>query len=140
MSKKSPDRSLPYRWLAAAHIFVGIGAVPAGIALIGNPTGATLGMDQAWLAGSPFKDFLIPGLFLLVVNGFAQLISGVLAWRRHPLAAWGGMLLGLALMAWIAIQVAIIGFSWLFHPAYFGLGLLEAWLGWRLYQGQIRRG
>lgn len=134
MSKNTETKRAPYRWLAAAQLFVGIGAVPAAIGLIGDPTGAALGMDQAWLAGSPFRDFLIPGLFLLVVNGFAQLISGVLAWRRHPLAAWGGMLLGLFLMTWIMIQVAIVGFSWLFHPVYFGLGLLQVWLGWRLYR------
>jgi hypothetical protein len=55
-------------------------------------------------------DFRVPGLFLTLVIGGANLLSVVLLWRRHrasPLASLGT---GLLLVAWVAIQSAVIGF------------------------------
>ena len=73
------------RWvLIALHTVLGVAAVGAGQAFVRVPSGAALGTTTEWLAGSPFPDFRIPGLFLAVVIGGANSLTAVLLWRRHP--------------------------------------------------------
>jgi hypothetical protein len=99
------------RWvLIALHAFLGVAAVGAGQAFVRTPSGAALGMTTDLLDGSPFVDFRVPGLFLAVVIGGANLLSGVLLWRRHPGSPLASLGTGLLLVAWVAIQTAIIGF------------------------------
>ena len=73
-------------WLGILQIFIGIGAVPAGIVMIADPGGSSLGMPIEMLINSPFSDFLIPGIFLLVVNGIGSLIGGVASFLRYRFA------------------------------------------------------
>ena len=78
------------RWpailLGIIQIFIGIGAVPAGIAMIVDPSGNKLGMSLEMLTNSPFSDFLIPGIFLLVVNGIGSLFGGIVSFLRYRFA------------------------------------------------------
>lgn len=124
--------------LGILQIFVGIGAIPAGMMFILQPDGAGIVPVDA-LAGSPFPNFLVPGIFLLLVNGIGSLTGAYLTFRRHPLAGWAGMGLGLFLVLWIVIQVSILGWPphWL-QILYFILGAVELGLG-KLYHdsGQI---
>jgi hypothetical protein len=91
----------------------------------------------ALLHESPFGDFLIPGSILCVVLGLgAFLVAAALfflpAWswaeRLNPFSgqhwSWTAACgVGLALMIWISVQVALIGGgSWL-QPFYFAVGL-----------------
>ena len=122
-----------YRLLSLLQALIGIGALPAGFALITDPSGASLGMPLEWLDGSPFPSFLIPGLFLFFVNGVAQVIAAVLSWRQHRLAGLFGIGLGTLLIGWIIIQMMIVDFSWL-QPTYLAFGAIESWLGWVLYR------
>lgn len=72
------------------------------------------GVPVAWLAGSPFADYRLPGLILFA------LVGGSLTWAtvevigatsRARRVAFGA---GQVLVAWLAVQVAIIGYvSWL---------------------------
>ena len=117
--------------LGILQIFIGIGAVPAGIAMISDPSGRGLGMSLDMLANSPFTDFLIPGVFLLAVNGIGSLLGGIASFRRHRFAGEIAAGLGTFLMVWIAAQVWWMGVHWL-HVLYFVLGLVELTLGLRL--------
>lgn len=118
-------------------VFQGISATPPGLLLILDPTGGLMKMPLTMLHRSPFHDFLIPGLILCVVLGLgAFLIAAALfflpAWswaeRLNPFSgqhwSWTAACgLGLALMIWISVQVAMIGGgSWL-QPFYFAVGL-----------------
>jgi hypothetical protein len=95
----------------ALHAFLGVSAVGAGLAFVLVPSGAALGMSVSSLANSPFRDYLIPGLFLAAVIGGANLLSAVVLWRRHTLAPRMSLATGLLLVVWVAIQTAIIGFQ-----------------------------
>jgi len=81
------------------------------------------GVPKEWLAGSPFRDYLVPSLILLVVVGGSLLIAAIAVWTRKPWAEWAALVAAGVLLGWIAVQLAIIGLvSWL-QPAVLGLGV-----------------
>jgi hypothetical protein len=45
------------------------------------------------------------------VLGLGPLVSALLAWKRHPLAPFAALVVGAALMIWVAVETAIIGYS-----------------------------
>ena len=99
------------RWLLIVlHAVLGVAAVGAGQGFVRDPSGTALGMTAEWLAGSPFPDFRVPGLFLTFVIGGANLLAAVLLWRRHLGSPLASLATGLLLVAWVATQTAIIGF------------------------------
>lgn len=131
-----------YVWLGiASQLFVGIMAVPVGLMMIVEPNGSPLGIPNEWVADSVFGSFLVPGLFLLLVNGVGQLVAAALAVVRHPLAPWLMGALGVGLLIWIAVQVLIIPLSFL-QPVLFLLGLVEGFAAffWLRRLGQLRYG
>ena len=59
---------------------VALNALAAGYSFITDPSGNGLGFSTVYLRTSaPFKNFLIPGIFLFVVNGILSLTISVLA-------------------------------------------------------------
>ena len=128
MGSKLSNRSRLATGLGILQMFIGIGAVPAGIAMISDPSGRGLGMPLEMLVNSPFADFLIPGVFLLVVNGIGSLMGGIASFNRHRFAGEFAAGLGTFLMVWITAQVWWMGVHWL-HALYFVLGLVELTLG-----------
>ena len=118
--------------LGSLQLFIGMGAVPAGLALMTDPSGASLGMPLVRLEHTPFASYFVPGLALFVVNGVCQIAASIMSFRRAPQSAVAAIALGFFLVLWIVSQVYWIGYqSWL-QPAYFLLGILEGLLGWRL--------
>lgn len=94
-------------------------------------TGAK-GVDPAWLEGSPFNSYVIPSLFLFVVIGGGMALASVAWIVRSPHAPLLSLGMGVLLIAWIVVQVAIIGYvSWL-QPASFVAGIAIAALAWPL--------
>lgn len=121
-----------YFVLGALQAFTGIGAIPAGYGMLRDTTGAGLGMSSDLLANSPLDSFLLPGLFLLLVNGVANLAAAVLSFTRNRFAGHAGVSLGVALILWIVIQVWWISLSSVLQPVFFIIGLVNTWLGWKI--------
>jgi len=115
-------------WLGALQIFIGIGAIPAGIVLICDSSGGGLWMSTEMLKNSPFSNFLIPGIFLFLVNGLGSLLGGVASLLRYKFFAKIAVGLGVFLVAWILIQIWWVGVHWL-HLMYGCLGIIELVLG-----------
>ena len=108
---------------------IGIGAVICGALLIIGPDGRYLQMPIDMLSKSPFRNFLIPGLILFLVNGVGNVVSAVLCFKMHRNAGFGGMFFGFGLIIWLFVQINMIGGgSWLQY-LYFVLGILELLLG-----------
>lgn len=110
MSKKSARRPLALDLLVVAMVFQGFSGVAGGFGLTFDPSGASLGIPRMWLEGSPFSSYLIPGLVLLIVLGAGPLIVGWGLWRRRPWAKTAAPLVGAALVVWIAVEIAVIGY------------------------------
>ncbi len=115
--------------LGSLQVFIGLGAVGGGIMLISDPSGGGIGIPVELLEGSPFSDYLIPGLVLLTVNGLGSIIGSIMTFRRHRFCRLTAAVLGIFLMAWITIQVMIFNSIHWVHATYFTLGLVELILG-----------
>lgn len=111
-------------------LFVGVGAVFGGLGLISE---ADLGMDPAWLDGTPFDSYVIPGYLLLIVVGGSNLLAGVLVWMQHERSAPFAFLAGTILTGWIVVQLAMIGFTSVLQPLYFVLGLMTMAFAYRYW-------
>ena len=96
------------------------------------PSGSSLGMSKDMLINSPFSDFLIPGVFLLVVIGIGSLLGVEASFLRYRFAGEVAVGLGTFLILWIVTQAWWMGVHWL-HILYITLGIVELVLGlmWR---------
>ena len=75
------------------------------------------GVPREWLAGSPFADYVIPSLVLILVVGGSLLIAAVAVLARLRSARLAASAAAAVLLIWIVVQVAIIGYvSWM-QPA-----------------------
>jgi hypothetical protein len=123
--------------LGIVMVLVAVGAIPAGLAMILKPDGSILHLPIDVIQGSPFKDFMIPGIFLFGFNGLAGLAGAVICFVHSRFSAISGMALGIGLVVWIIVQLLTTGLiSWM-QPAYFAIGLVEIALG-LLIMKQIR--
>ena len=106
-------------------LFLGLGGLYGGIAMLTDPTGGSLDLTDV-LPLLPVDDYILPGLFLLIAMGLAPLFLayGLVArpdwtWAR-PLSRWSGHhwawtgTLGLAatLAIWLIVEGVLIGFRW----------------------------
>ena len=104
-------------------LFIAVGALYGGGALILKPDGSLLGM-QLWLGKIHFPDFLLPGIILLVFNGLLPLlvVAGLLFKPDCKFAnalnlykdkhwAWAySVYSGIIMLLWIIIQQFLTDF------------------------------
>ena len=133
------------RWgkvAVVALVVLGLGALAGGVALVARPDGSVMQFDVSLLDGSPFADFMIPGLILGGVFGIGSLATALLGFSRSRTAPFLAFAIGLGQMIWIVIQLAIIKEVSFLHPTMFGIGLVIAassvpW-GWATFQAWRR--
>ena len=118
--------------LAIIQCLVGIMAIPAGFSFILQPDGTGLGMSTGVLEGSPFSDFLIPGIFLVFFNGVFHIIGSVLTYKGVKISSIVGLGLGIYLALWICIQVYFIGLSHFLQPLFLFVALMEIFLSYQI--------
>lgn len=111
-----PEHPDPRRRNAVRHVLGAILAFGALNALAGGYYGLSgaKGVPTEWLAGSPFSSYFVPGLVLFVVVGGSLTMATIAVfarWRSSRVVALGA---GSIVLAWLAVQVSIIGFvSWM---------------------------
>lgn len=114
--------------LLALLLFNGLSALFGGSVLVAAPDGSILGMPLSLLAGTPFTDFLVPGLILFTVLGLGSFIGWWLAYRRSHYAVRWVQVVGLGTVIWIVTQmIMILGVSVL-HVIYGATGIALIWL------------
>lgn len=111
----------------ALLFFQGISAIAGGVALVASPDGAIMHMPLSNLHGSPFSDFLVPGIILLLVLGVFPLIVLVGMWQRRARAWYGSFAVGCGLVIFEIVEVTVIPFSVL-QAVYGATGVLIALL------------
>ncbi len=119
-------------------LFLAVGAIPSGVSMILDPTGAIMGLPIRILESSPFSNFLFPGLFLTFVLGVLPLVvlyglitkkeivllEKINLYKEYHWALGCSYFLGIVLILWINMQLYFgIGFH-ILHFSYSFLGLL----------------
>jgi len=119
-------------------LFQGLGAIGGGLVLMIRPDGSMIHMPMTMLNGSIFPDFLIPGLILFLVLGvfpvftfFVLLLQPqwsflpALSIYKDRYAGWMfSLFIGLGLIIWMDVEVAIVGGGSVIQEIYAALGLL----------------
>jgi hypothetical protein len=130
-----------YVWLAIGlEVFTAIPAMIVGIQLLMDTTGASVGFPAGWIEATPFGSYLVPGLYLLLVNGFGMLVLAWLSVVRHWTAPWLTGVLGTGLVIWILVQLVVMP-EFSFLQAIFGavgVALVGISLTWLRSSGQLR--
>jgi hypothetical protein len=118
--------------------FLGLGAIGGGLALLADPSGEMMGMPSSVLERSPFSNFVIPGILLLVVFGLLPLLV-IYALMKRPQWKWVDMLnpfkelhsswalslyIGFGQIIWIMVQTYMMNAVSVVHVLYMSLGLL----------------
>ena len=109
---------LAVTWFTAVTSIAGAAALASGVM-------PALGLPLALLDGSPFADYLWPGVILGVVVGGTQ-IAPLIAYRSRFAATWGLFAAaGLVMMIWIFIETGIIGGQSPLQLGYFAAGCTQ---------------
>jgi hypothetical protein len=115
--------------LGCIQIFIALGAIPAGYGYLSDTSGVNMGTSLDLLKNSPLTNFLIPGLFLMIVHGFGNLVGAFFSFRKNAFAGKTALVLGIILCLWIMIQAYWIGLSSFMQPMFLVIGIIEASLG-----------
>ncbi len=116
--------------LIVLQIFLGSGAVISGAMLFSAPDGHLMGWTTGDLAGTPFPNYVIPGVILFLLVGVFQLFAGFglltrTRWNApdaiNPLkqyhwswtASWAS---GIVLLVWIMVESALLGYISFLQP------------------------
>ncbi|MGE0353406.1 MAG: hypothetical protein AB7I33_04160 [Gemmatimonadales bacterium] len=125
MNPPSSSKAPPAFLLLMLLVLVqGLSALHGGGSLILDPSGARLQMSLRLLEGTPFPDYLVPGLVLFVLLGAYPLVILVGLWRRRAWAAAGAAVVGAGLVIWIAVQLLLVGRLSVLQPLFAVLGIM----------------
>lgn len=121
-----PELHLAGKICVAILLLLGVGALAGGIALVAKPDGSVMQFDVKLLAGSPFTDFVVPGLILGGIFGIGSFVTAGLGVARFRIAPFLAFAIGCGQMIWIVVELAIIKELSFLHPVCFGIGLAIA--------------
>lgn len=96
--------------LLAVLVFQGLSGLAGGFGLISDPSGGAVGLPASWLEGSPFGNYLVPGLILFAVLGVLPLVAAWGVWTRRWWSWIAALFVGAALVTWIAVQILVVGY------------------------------
>lgn len=118
MNPRSHRPIVPLLILSVCLIFLGGNGFIGGYYMLSEPNGAPMDIPISLLDATVFRSWVVPGLFLVFLWGFGSLIVLIGLWLRPHLSVfdrfthltrhhwgWGAsVLLGLALLFWLAVQ------------------------------------
>jgi hypothetical protein len=119
-------------WVLILLIFNGISAIIGGSMLILKPDGSSIGMPPDMImmfSNSPFGDFLVPGIILVIMNGISSFVSSVPAIHRTKNYYLFVIYQGCVLTVWIAVQIYFIPTFHFLQITYGLIGIVMIILG-----------
>jgi menaquinone-dependent protoporphyrinogen oxidase len=121
---RRPVKPLPFPALAVTLcLAAGISALGGGAALVARPDGSAIGLPLWVLRHSPFHDFLVPGLLLLLVIGVGNTWAAYRHAVRYDFAGFVSFASGAALMVWIVVEMIMLRSMNALQLAYLLLGV-----------------
>jgi hypothetical protein len=125
--------------IVALGILIAVSAIAGAVGLLGGG----IEFPPAWLAGTPFGDYTLPGLILGVVVGGGAAVAVLMVLARHPLGVPAAGAAGLIQVGWIVGEVLLVGTNGdlmlYLQLLYFALGAALALLAADLWLRTPRR-
>ena len=112
--------------------FAAFTALPAGIMMIYQPDGSSLGLSTSMLDGTPFKDFLVPGLVLAGIVGGINAIGLFFIMSGNVHSYKFSLLCGIVLVGWIVTQLMLFQYYYWQQGLYLLTGILIILLSYHL--------
>lgn len=121
-------------WALILLFFLGISALFGSYYLITDPTGKSLQMPPGLLNSTPFENYLIPGILLLIINGIPALLIVLLTLFKVKYYAYLIVIQGIILIIWLTAELTInINLFYpLTHITYYLIGGALIFLGLKL--------
>jgi len=130
-------RPIGLLFLIFIQVLLAFNAIYGGGSLIIAPDGTLLGLKKEWISGTPFPDFLIPGVLLFLFMGIFPIITLVGLFRKntsklfdglnlYPDKYWGwtfSLYSGITCITWIVVQQLLTDY-FILQPIICGTGLL----------------
>ena len=79
-----------------------------GFSLITDSGGEKLQLPVSYLENIPFKNYLIPGIVLIIVNGLLSFMTLIMVIVNHRKTPYLVMIQGILLSGWIIIQIFMV--------------------------------
>ncbi len=112
--------------------YVALTAIVSGALLVSYPDGSVFNMSTGLLKGTPFSNFLVPGILLCVMVGGTNLVAVILNMQTHPLRYNWAIAGAVMLIGWVVIQMLLIAVLHWLQFAYLGIGIMMMLLSWQL--------
>jgi len=124
--------------LVVLLVFLSIGAFFGGVFFVLYPDGSYFGIPLNLLENSPFNNYFIPGLILLLVFGILPMLNAFALIKKPNITffqrlnllydyhfSWTfSVYIGIALIIWINVQTLIFNGVDLLHTIYSSLGIV----------------
>jgi hypothetical protein len=138
MNKEVVRRPASAWILIVLLLFIGVGAVISGAMLFAAPDGHLMQWSVDDLAGTPFSNYLIPGIILFILVGMFPLLVGYSLIKRpgwgwpdalNPArkkhwawsASWAA---GVIMLIWIGAETIMLGYISFLQPVIAVYGVL----------------
>ncbi len=112
--------------------FIAVTSTLSGLLMVSKPDGGILNLQLSLLDGTPFKDFLIPGILLTTIVGGVNLLALFYNMQRHANRYNWAMAGGIMISGWIIVQMILIHAAHWLHFLYLGIGVLIILLAYQL--------
>jgi hypothetical protein len=133
MSQNNKKKPFVLYLLMILILFQAISAIGGGAVLVVSPSGGMMGIPLSGLKNTPFSNFLIPGLILLILLGFFPLLIFISMIKQPGWSIlnkiniykdrswiWAySLYLSIMLIIWILIEIFFIGYDPL--QTYYGM-------------------
>ncbi len=134
-------RQRPFEvWLLVVlMLFLGIGALISGPMLFAAPDGHLLMWTPEMLEGTPFTNYVIPGVILFLLVGAYQVVvaasllrlpkwrwpDAINPYKRYHWAWSASWAMGIILLIWVIAETAFIGLTSFLQPLVGAWGVAE---------------
>ena len=112
--------------------FISVTAILSGLMMIGYPDGSALNLSPGLLEGTPFKNYMVPGILLVILVGIINLLAVFYNMKRDPKRYTWALAGGIMICVWIITQMILIrSFQWL-HIVYLAMGVVVILISFQL--------
>lgn len=112
--------------------FISVTAILSGLMMISYPDGSALNLSPGLLEGTPFKNYMVPGILLVIFVGIINLLAVFYNMKRDPKRYTWALTGGIMICVWIITQMILIrSFQWL-HIVYLAMGVVVILISFQL--------